>query len=194
MTTDVATAMPVLVCLKLHEWGRMLWELIGSIPFRTARPTSGLRAAALTTPALAISLESRHVSWLRETAATYNCGSVNKTLRDLVEFYTRVDIRELDEIVLRDSHRGQPLDASRESSGVSEDPQGRSSGKEYHPHLSKGHSLWIQKSSLAYGLESSDFVGRLIQFAIDELDDELLFNNISTMARSTTDLYSDINI
>jgi hypothetical protein len=131
-------------------------------------------------------------------ALKYNCGSMNKTLRDLLDFFSHTAACELDEILESEMRHGpqqRPFYGLRQiPAPVRESPSHVSVDSSYRPNISKVQSRWIQRTSATYGLEPSVLLARLVQFAINELDDELLFENISGMARCTADLYADITV
>jgi hypothetical protein len=190
---DGRAVMPRLVVARVRVLIGMLWRTVTSL-VSPVRPSTGSGPPQLPEHVLCpVSLDTTHVRWLREIALKYNCGSMNKTLRDLLEFYTHVEIGELDEILRPESRQQPPLCRVRHfAEKVRESPPNVNSDGAYRPCISKVHSRWIQKTSNTYGLTPSLLLTRLIQFAISELDDELLFENISGMARSTADLYADI--
>jgi hypothetical protein len=190
--------MPRQIASRLHVLAAMLLRTISSL-FSTIRQrdTSGPPQLPDHVPS-PVSLDFSHVRWLREMALKYNCGSMNKTLRDLLDFFSHTAACELDEILESEMRHGpqqRPFYGLRQiPAPVRESPSHVSVDSSYRPNISKVQSRWIQRTSATYGLEPSVLLARLVQFAINELDDELLFENISGMARCTADLYADITV
>lgn len=187
--------------------GGMLWRLAdtlrGGSPAASLSASPAPSAASVTAPASssplgamhagfhgpksccrrALHLDPRLASWLSAMAAVHNCGSDNKTLRDLLEFYSGVVGREELHIVLvEEVHEG-------EGGG-----EGEAERWLLKPRVTRRHVEWLEKVGEEFGLEVDVVLGRLVCFAMEVLDDDAIFECTPRLPSCTADLYSDCDI
>lgn len=151
-------------------------------PSQLSSSTSVSPASKATTARL--HLEPSLGAWLKEMATAHNCGSVNKTLRDLLDFYACLPSSDLANCM------------ASASASVAESPgiASHSANDELAAHITRHHMSWLEHLSCECNAHIDVILARLIAFAMNELDDEEIFENSPHLARNTTDLYSDCNI
>jgi hypothetical protein len=148
-----------------------------------SEPEPGLSPSSSTSSSLSTAgLFSFHVSpgqaaWLTEMAACHNCESVNKTLRDVVDFMSlRVPSRLRETILARQS-----------ASGVDREPV-----EELCANFTRAHHAWLLDEAEAHELSPDEVLALVLDFCTYEIDEEELFESRVNFAKSTAELYSDI--
>jgi hypothetical protein len=134
-------------------------------------------------PRAPLHLAAPLAAWLRAMAAAHNCGSTNKTLRDLLGFYSSLSPGDL-RCVLADVVHG------RGGGGGG----GEVECDEPQVHVTRQQAAWLAAAGEAHGLDVDAVLARLVAFARDVLDEEVLFEARVRCATNTADLYCDCDI
>lgn len=109
---------------------------------------------------------------------------MNKTLRDLLDLYTSLPKSDLSDA----------LSSATNPAATGESTVLRNSQDELAAHVTRNQLGWLGEISKEHGVSIDVVLARLIAFAMQELDDEEIFENRPHLAKNTADLYSDCDI
>lgn len=113
-------------------------------------------------------------------ADVHNCGSRNKTLRDLLCLYITFPEADLKRVV--DAGEAKLRLGEAEVKSVLD------------IHITRQHTEWLVSVAEKYSLSVSTLLSRLVKFGKEELNEEYVFETHVSCARTTVDLYSDCGI
>ena len=172
---------------------RRLHDAVSGSSSSSTRSSSGSRRRSISDSRVRVCGE--YASWVRGMAQEHNCGSVNKTLRDLISWYGRLDQKQLRRLVEGWGRRSSTGSRASLASTVTHHDYVMSEEGGLEAGLTREHVELLAKWGKEVGLGDRELVlERLIEHAMMELDDEVLFESGLCLPQSTAALYSDLNI
>lgn len=149
---------------------------------RDAPPARSSSASAHSVRRDPISICRPLVEWLGSMAVAHNCGSRNKTLRDLLCLYA----------AFSDADLARVNDVGEGGGEERGDDGGEKCVLDIH--ITRLHVEWLTTVADKRAVSVSTLLSRLVKFAKDELNEEYVFETHVRCAKSTVDLYSDCGI